>query len=124
MRLSEIATLLADDLREAGLVTKDHVPAKVVPPVVIISTGDPYIEETDTFDQTEFKVNMELYLVTGTATNSAATVAINEMIEKVIFNLGDWDIAYVSPPFMGEANGNMYLSARIRITNTFTIGGN
>jgi len=124
MRLSEVASTLASELQEAGLVTKDHVPAKVVPPVVIISTGDQYVEETETYDRSELKVNMELYLVTGTATNSAATVALNEMIEKVIFNLGDWNIDYVGPPFMGEANGNMYLSARIRITNTFTIGGN
>ena len=126
MRLSEVAASVAEDLTGAGLKTTDHVPAKVVPPVVIISTGDPYVEQENdsTFSGDTFVVHLELYLVVGTATNSAATNALNEMIEKVIFNLGDWHIDSVTPPFMAPHNDSVYLSAKVSITNTITIGEN
>lgn len=122
MRLSEVAASVAEDLQAAGLKTSDFVPPKVVPPLVIIGTGDPYVEEGKTYNQSEFVVHLELFCVTGTATNSAATTALNEMIETVIFNLGDWTIDGVSAPYMASANDAQYLTARVSITKTITIG--
>lgn len=123
MNLSEAATSVADDLKEVGLKVSDFVPAKVVPPLVIIGTGDPYVEADNTFGRESFVVHLELFCVTGTATNSAATKSLNEMIEKVIFNLGDWSIEGVSAPYMATAGDSQFLTSRISIQNTIEIGG-
>ena len=121
MKLSDIAASVANDLKSVGLKVSDSVPAKVVPPLVIIGTGDPYVEQGGTFGS-DFLVHLELFLVTGTATNSAATAALNNMIQTVIYNLGDWEIKGVSAPYMATANDSYYLTSKISITNTIEIG--
>lgn len=129
MELTEARVSVVEDLQNVGLTVKDHVPAKVVPPLVIIGTGDPYLEESETFrgynqNGSDFVVRLELFVITGTATNSAATKTLDEMIQKVIFNLGEWKIDGVSAPYMATANDAVYLTSRISISNTITIGGN
>ena len=121
MNLSEVAAQVADDLRSVDLKVSDYVPAKVVPPLVIIGTGDPYVEQGGTFGN-DFVVHLELFIVTGTAINSVATTALNNMIQKVIYNLGDWEIESVSAPYMATANDAQYLTSRVAIKNTITIG--
>ena len=121
MRLADVAGNVAADLRSLGFKVADSVPAKVVPPLVIIGTGDPYVEQGGTFGSV-FLVHLELFLVTGTATNSVATAALNNMIETVIYNLGDWEIKGVSAPYMATANDAYYLTSKISITNSIEIG--
>lgn len=123
MNLTETRQQVAADLRDAGLKVKDHIPAKVVPPLVILGTGDPYVEEGSTFANTNMVVNLELFCVVGTQPNAEAMNALDEMIETVIFNLGDWSVAGVSAPFMASANDAQYLTSRISINNTFELGG-
>ena len=67
--------------------------------------------------------HLELFCVTGTATNASATDALDQMIEKVVWNLGDWNIDGVSAPFMANSGGNAYLTSRISISNKIQIEG-
>jgi len=122
MRLNEVAASVAEDLRSVDLKVADTVPAKITPPLVIIGTGDPYVEMGGTYAK-EFVVSLELFLVVGTGTNATAVTALNEMIEKVIFNLGEWDIDSVSAPYMASANDAQYLTSRVQIKNTIEIEG-
>lgn len=119
--LTEARIGVAADLDAAGLNVVDHIPAKVTPPMVIIGTGDPYVVQGDTFSATEFVVRLELFCIAGTAVNSAATKALDGMISKVIFHLGDWDIEGVSAPYMAAANDAQFLTSRITVTNTIEI---
>ena len=121
MRLSEVSASVGDSLRSADLKVSDFVPAKIVPPLVIIGTGDPYLEEAGTFAD-EVIVYLELFCVVGTSTNSAATAALNDMIQTVLFNVGDWDIVRVSAPYVATANDAYYLTSKIEIKNNIGIG--
>lgn len=123
MSLTDVRLQVVEDLESAGLVVEDHVPERVTPPLVLISTGEPYLEEADSFNNTEFVCHLELFLVAETATNSAATKALDQMIETVILNLGDWTIDSVGAPSMYNANDSVYLGSRVSISNTITLEG-
>ena len=117
---------VAAGLTDAGMHIIDHIPGRVAPPVVLIGTGDPYLQQLDanTFDATQFQLRLELFAIAGTATNEVAIAQLETMVEQIIINLGDWTIENVSPPFMASANDAQYLTSRITITNQITLGAN
>lgn len=123
MSLQEARQQVAADLQEVGLNVRSFIPAKVTPPIVIMGTGDPYVEQGNTYDPTQFVCHLELFVIAGTSDNEAALGKLEAMIETVIFNLGDWHIDGVSSPFMATANDGQYLTSRISISNTITIEG-
>lgn len=116
---------LAAQLQEAGLNVKSHVPPKVVPPLVLISTGDPMLDnEVTTFNNVEYDYHLVLYIVGGTAATEVALKATEAITEKVLLNLGDWTVDRVGPPVYMPANDANYLTIAIQVHNTITIGGN
>ena len=114
---------VVEDLQAVGFTVKDHVPAKVVPPLVIVSTGDPMLEESGTYSQTKFIYHLTLYVIIGTKPNAESVSGLDDMVEKVIFNLGDWTIEHVSPPEMRTANEYQFLTVSVSIKNTINIEG-
>lgn len=118
--LTEAREDLADGLSGLGFTVYDHVPGSIVTPCALISTGDPYVEEGDTFNDTEMKVNLEIFVITGTSTNATATKALDALITKVIFHTAEWHLDGASAPFVSTVNGSDYLTCRLalsKITN-------
>lgn len=103
-----------------GLVVVDHVPAAIVPPLVVLSTGDPYITEGDSFDRAELVAHLELYAIAGTAIGDEALAQLEAMTEALVLAT-DYALAGVSAPYMAPANGTAYLTARLRLATTFRL---
>lgn len=112
---------VAEDLTNAGLRVVDHLPERITPPLVVIGLGDPYVEESDSFDNTEFVVRLSLGLIVGASTNAVASRAIDTMIETVLFNLGDWTIDNVEQPGLRSYHDSLFLTSIIDISNTINI---
>lgn len=112
---------VADGLKAAGLIVKDHVPAKVVPPLVILGTGSPMLEYAGNYGQ-EFTYRLQVGCIVGTKPNPEAATALEEMVETVLLNLGDWDVDDVTPLEMIPLNDAYYVSCTLSISNTITIG--
>lgn len=114
---------VAELLQGAGLTVKNHVPPKVVPPLVLISIDEPMLDnEVTTFNSVQYDYHLVLFIVGGTATTEEALKAIEVMTEKVLMNLGDWTVDRVSGPSYKSANDNNYLTVSVSVHNTITIG--
>lgn len=123
MGMTEARSELAELLQGAGLSVKNHVPAKVIPPLVLISTDEPMLDnEVTTFNSVEYDYHLVLYIVGGTAATEEALKAVEVMTEKVLSNLGDWTVDRVGAPAYRSSNDNNFLSVAISVHNTITIG--
>ena len=122
---NEITTSKAElqlDLQTAGLEVLDYVPERVVPPIVIISPGSPYLV-TETVGN-EYRLGLNLTLVAGTATNEQATEALDELIANTVSALADLGYAVlksVNPPFRLAVNTAEYLAAEINLDLSITL---
>lgn len=121
--LSDLKDELTALLIDAGLDAKDHIPSRLNPPVVVLAAGNPYVQEVfdkKTFNH-DYKVNMTLTLVAGSATNDVVTTALDEAIETTLVALqGAWE-AEVGRPYQLETNGALYLATDVDITTSITI---
>lgn len=124
--MTEARLALTEALQGTGYVVKDSIPAKVVPPLVILSTGAPMLDnEVSTFNGIQYDFHLVLFVVSGTKPTPDALAGLEEMVETIILNLGDWSVEEVGPPEFRSANDQNYLNVAISITNTITIeGGN
>lgn len=124
MNLTETRQALATALA-ADYPVKDHVPEQISPPVILISTGDPYVEkdEDNTFDKTEFTANIELILVAGSGDNIKKIETLEAMIEDsivILVNEG-WKFSGASAPFEATSNQSIYLASRVAASKEFNL---
>lgn len=113
--LSEVQAVLAG----VGFKSFDYLPERVNPPVAIVSPGEPFVEEGDTF--TTMKVTLDVVLVAGKASNKQSTYDLYDLIDTAVFNLGDWHVDSVQRPYQLEANGVPYLATTVTISNEIEI---
>lgn len=110
------------DLQTAGLEVLDYVPERIVPPIVIITSGSPYLTAETVGN--EYRLGLNLTLVASTATNEEATEALDELIAdtvNAISTLGYVVLKTVNPPFRLSANNAEYLSAEINLDLSITL---
>jgi hypothetical protein len=125
MTVSEITAAKAEfalALADAGLDVVDYIPGRVVPPVVIISSGSPYI--TPETVGNEYELNLDLKCVAMTADNQMATNALDLLVEQVINALSDLhyiQMKQVNQPYALEANGAVYLAADVGVLVSITL---
>ena len=125
MTVSEITSAKAEfalALADAGLDVVDYIPGRVVPPVVIISSGSPYI--TPETVGNEYELNLDLKCVAMTADNQMATNALDLLVEQVINALSDLhyiQMKQVNQPYALEANGAVYLAADVGVMVSITL---
>jgi hypothetical protein len=113
---------LALDLQNAGLEVLDYVPERIVPPIVIISSGSPYLV-TETVGN-EYRLGLNLTLIAGTATNEQVTEDLDDLIAKVISALADLGyviLKQVNPPYRLQAGSAEYYSADINLDLSITL---
>jgi len=110
------------DLQNAGLDVLDYVPERIVPPIVIVNSGSPYlIAETV---GNEYRLGLNVTLVASTATNEEATEALDELIAQTvsaISTLGYVILKAVNTPFRLAANNAEYLACDLNIDLSITL---
>ena len=103
-------------LTEAGLDVKAYVPERVIPPVVIMNAGSPYLSPVNIAK--DYQLNLDLTLVANQATNETATETLDQLIQDTILAIEPLNYAVfndVSKPFMLSANNADYLAATLTI---------
>lgn len=116
------AELMAD-LQSVGLAVKDHVPEKVVPPLVIMGAKDPMLVPGITMSGLELTFNLGLLVLIPYKPNSEALKSLEETVEKVLFNTGGWDVVSVGSPVYMGFNDSQFPSMEIILSKTITIEG-
>ena len=110
------------DLQNAGLDVLDYVPERIVPPIVIISSGSPYLV-AETVGR-EFRLGLNLTLVAATATNEEATEALDELIADTVTAvtlLGYVILNNVNTPYRLAANNAEYLACDLNLDLSITL---
>lgn len=103
-------------LVEAGLDVQAFVPERVIPPVVIMNAGSPYLTPSNISN--DYQLNIDLTLVASTATNEVETEALDQLIQDTITAIAPInyaDFKDVSKPFILSANNADYLAATLTL---------
>jgi hypothetical protein len=110
------------DLQTAGLDVLDFVPERIIPPIVIISSGSPYLVAETVGN--EYRLGLNLTLVASTATNEEATEALDELIANTVSalsTLGYVILKTVNPPYRLAANNAEYLASDLNLDLSITL---
>ena len=100
----------------------DYVPERITPPIVIITSGSPYLV-AETVGR-EFRLGLNLTLVASTATNEEATEALDELIADTVTavtSLGYVILKTVNPPYRLSANNAEYLASDLNLDLSITL---
>lgn len=108
------------DLTAAGIKVMDYVPERIVPPIVIINSGVPYLRPSSL--SREYTLNLELVCVAAQATNKQATEKLDELLENVINALpGYARMIQAGQPFNLQTNNTEYLAVSVQTDVQITI---
>lgn len=108
------------DLDAAGIKIVEYIPGRITPPVVVMSSGSPYLEPASI--ASEYLMNLDLMLVSTTATNAKATENLDELIESVLNALPHYaSLKNVGQPYALQTNNAEYLAANVAVDLRITI---
>lgn len=110
------------DLDAAGLTVLDYVPERIVPPIVIINSANPYL--TPSSLGKEYVMSLELVIVAATATNKQATEKLDEAIADVLQALQNIRYARtlrVANPYNLQTGNAEYLATTVNVEIELTI---
>jgi len=108
------------DLVAGGIKVMDYVPERIVPPIVIINSGVPYLRPSSL--SREYTLNLELVCVAAQATNKQATEKLDELLEAVINALpGYARMISAGQPFNLQTNNTEYLAVSVQTDVQITI---
>jgi hypothetical protein len=97
----------------------DHVPARIVPPALVVSPGVPYVRPGTTYGT--HLVTLVVTVVVGVGTNATLTATTDDLVEQVVTaTRAAFDLVEVSPFYQFTSGGAAYLAADITITDTVT----
>lgn len=121
--LGDVRELIADAINiETTAKVVSFVPERIVPPMVIVTSGSPYVESGNTFGT--FKTRFSVEIVSPTAANSTSTEKLDVLIEDCLVALSNssgLSIEAVSKPYALEANNATYLAASLSVTHNTAI---
>lgn len=107
-------------LTEAGIKVSAIIPERVVPPIVIISPGSPYLEPTTV--NTGWIMRLELMVVAMTATNVKATESLEKALEALILANPEYArIQSIGQPYALQTNNTEFLAANVAVDIRITI---
>ena len=108
------------DLTAAGLNVVDYVPERIVPPIVIINNGTPYLQPSSL--SREYTLNLELVCVASQATNKQASEKLDELLQNVINALpGYARMVNAGQPYNLQTNNTEYLAVSVQTDVQITI---
>ncbi len=107
-------------LQEAGLNVFPYVPNRIIPPVVVIRSGSPYLEPTTL--GTEYNLGLDLVVLATTAVNEVATEKLDEALQTLLNALPNYALlGSVGQPQIFTENGAEYLGATVSVTLEITL---
>lgn len=111
---------LRDEFTAAGLDCVEYIPERVIPPLVVINSGSPFITADTVLNG--YAMNLELVLIAGTATNEFATEQLETLIQDVLRALPNYAVLNsVEKPFALAINNSEYLSCNVNVEISITI---
>lgn len=115
---------LIADLTAADLNVLDH-PLKVGKNSVAIQSEDPQIVKIQGFSLS-FIYSLKVHVIGGNPLVAGSLKPLEDMVETVLINLGDWRIDNVDSAKPADCgDGNVFLATTITISKTIHIeGGN
>ena len=123
MPVNEITASKAEyalTLTALGLKVSNYIPERVVPPVVIISPGSPYLTPA-TLDGEQI-MNLELMVVSATAVNVKSTELLDKALETILKgNPGYAKISSVGQPYALQTNNAEFLAANVSVELRITL---
>lgn len=109
-----------DVLVAAGLDCVEYIPERVIPPIVVINSGSPFISADTVLNG--YAMNLELVLMAGTATNEFATEQLEALIQDVLHALPNYAVLQnVEKPYALAINNAEYLSCNVNVEISITI---
>lgn len=123
MSLQTIRADLVEAVEAAGYKVHAYGTPKLVPPCVVVDESDDYLSEGDLLKRSEMKVSYDLWLFVKNAQTKEATIAMDNMIENVVFNLGDWTLTGTQAHVLTEIGGTTQYVSKLSITKYTEIGG-
>jgi hypothetical protein len=107
-------------LQGAGLNVYPYVPNRIIPPVVVIRHGSPYLEPTTLGN--EYNLGLELVVLAAPAVNELATELLDSAIQTLLNALPNYAVlGLVSQPQIFSENAADYLGVTISITLEITL---
>lgn len=102
-------------LTTAGIKVSAYIPERVVPPVVIMSPGSPYLEPVTVGDG--WTMRFDLMVVVATAVNVKATEMLEKALEALILANPDYAIiTSIGQPYALQTNNAEFLAANVAVT--------
>jgi hypothetical protein len=109
-----------DALVDADIECVEYIPERVIPPIVVINSGSPFLVPETV--GSEYTMSLELVLIAGTATNETATEELENLIEQTLNALPAFAaLQRVDKPFALAINNAEYLSTNVFVEISITI---
>jgi hypothetical protein len=107
-------------LQEAGLNVYPYVPNRIIPPVVVMRHGTPYLEASTLGN--EYHLGLELVILAAPAVNELATEMLDEAIQTLLNALPNYAVlGSVAQPQIFSENSADYLGCTIALTLEITL---
>lgn len=107
-------------LQEAGIDCFPYVPNRIVPPVVVMRAGSPYLQPSTIGN--EYELGLELVVLAAPAVNELATELLDEAIQDICNALPNYaTLGNVSQPSIFTENSADYLGATLSVTLEITL---
>jgi hypothetical protein len=124
MAVNEITASRAEyalALTALGLKVSSFIPERVVPPIVILSPGSPYLEPV-LLDRKEFTMRLDVMVIAAHAVNVKATELLDKAIETILLgNPAYAIISSVGQPYALQTNNAEYLAANLSVNLRITL---
>lgn len=112
--LTALRIEVRDLLAAAGIKATEFLPEVLQPPVAVVIPGEPYVAPGKTFGSHD--VAVAIYLVGAKGTNKVAAAAMDDLIEKAVEALPNWDVRDIRQPYTITINGSRYLGTEITLS--------
>lgn len=107
-------------LTSAGIKVSAVIPERIIPPVVVIAPGSPYLEPTTVADG--WIMRLELMVIAMTAVNVKATESLESALEALILANPDYArIQSIGQPYALQTNNTEFLAANVSVDIRITI---
>lgn len=101
-------------LTALGVKVSSFIPERIVPPVVVIGAGSPYLEPS-TVDN-RWLMRLELMVIAAPAVNAKSTEMLDKALETILNGNPNYaKISNVGQPYALQTNNTEFLTANIGV---------
>jgi hypothetical protein len=123
MAVNEITASRAEyalALQALGLRVSSFIPERIVPPVVVLSPGSPYLEPV-TVDGS-WTMRLDVMVIAATAVNAKASELLDKAVETILNGHPAYArISSVGQPYALQTNNAEYLATNLAVDLRITL---